>query len=74
MPEYVRVRDKDTGHHLSVLRSQFERRPEAFVELKQDATYADGTPLPVKHKTTVSTEAGKKAAGSPPRTEENPNG
>jgi hypothetical protein len=70
MPEYVRVRDKDTGHHLTVLRSQFDRRPEAFVELKQDATYADGTPLPVKHKTTVSNEAAKKTAAKPAETTE----
>lgn len=63
MPEYVRVRDKDTGHHLSVLRSQLDRNPEAFAELKQDAAYADGTPLPVKHKTSVSAEAAKKQTG-----------
>lgn len=66
MPEYVRVRDVETGHHLSILRSQFERRPSAFAELKQDATYADGTPLPVKHKTSVSNEAAKKKSGKAP--------
>lgn len=65
MTEYVRVRDKETGHHLSVLRSQFDRNPEAFSELKQDATYADGTPLPPKHKTTTDAEAKKKAAPAP---------
>lgn len=65
MLEYVRVRDKDTGHHLSVLRSQFKRRRDAFVELKQDATYSDGTPLPPKHKTSVSDEAAKKSGKAP---------
>lgn len=65
MPEYVRVRDKETGHHLSVLRSHFDLAPEAFVELKQDATYADGTPVPPKYKTTVSTETGKSAPPAP---------
>lgn len=60
MPDYVRVRDKATGHHLSVLRSQFERNESAYAELQQDATYADGTPLPPKHKTSVSSEAAKK--------------
>ena len=60
MPEFVRVRDKETGHHLSILRSQFDRNKEAFSELKQEATYADGTPLPPKHKTSVSAEAEKK--------------
>jgi hypothetical protein len=60
MAEYVRVRDKETGHHLSILRSQLGRRSDAYAELKQDATYADGTPLPPKHKTSVSSEAAKK--------------
>lgn len=64
MPEYVRVRDRETGHHLSIRRSQFDRRPDAYVELKQDATYADGTPLPAKHKTSVSSEAAKKTGQS----------
>lgn len=70
MPEYVRVRDRETGHHLSILRSQLERRSDAYTELKQDATYADGTPLPAKHKTDVSTEAAKKTAAKPADTPE----
>lgn len=61
MPEYVRVRDKETGHHVSILRSQFEAEAEFWQELKQDATDAGGAPLPPKYKTTVSAEAGKKA-------------
>lgn len=65
MSEYVRVRDKETGHHLSVLRSQFDFNPEAFSELKQDATYADGDPLPPKHKTSVSQEAANKPGKAP---------
>lgn len=65
MPDYVRVRDRETGHHLSVLRHHFDRTPEAFVELKQDATYADGSPLPVKHKTSVSSETAKKSGTVP---------
>lgn len=62
MPDYIRVRDKETGHHLSILRSQFDRNPSAWQELQQPATYRDGSPLPPKHKTTVSTEAEKKAS------------
>lgn len=69
MPDYVRVKDRETGHHLSILRSQFERRSDAYTELKQDATYADGTPLPAKHKTDASTEAAKKKPGQPADTE-----
>ena len=61
MAEYVRVRDNQTGHHLSILRSQFDRRPDGWTELKQDATFADGSPRPVKHKTSVSAEADKKS-------------
>jgi hypothetical protein len=61
MPDYVRVRDNQTGHHVTILRSQFDRSPDGWTELKQDATYADGSPLPPKHKTTVSNEAAKKS-------------
>lgn len=63
MAEYVRVRDNATGHHVSVLRSHLDRNPSGWTELKQDATYADGTPLPPKFKTSVSTEAAKKQTG-----------
>ena len=65
MADYVRVRDKETGHHLSVHRAHFDRTPDAFVELQQDATYSDGTPLPPKHKTSVSSETAKKSGRSP---------
>ena len=64
MAEYVRVKDKETGHHVSILRSQFERNGDAWEELKQDATYATGEPRPPKFKTTVSAEAEKKASPS----------
>ena len=60
-PEYVRVRDNETGHHLSIPRSQFDFNAAAWTELKQDATFADGEPLPPKHKTSPSVEAGKKS-------------
>lgn len=63
MAEFVRVADKETGHHLSILRSQYDANPDVWRELKQDATYADGSPLPPKHKTSVSTEAAKKTGG-----------
>lgn len=61
MAEYVRVADKETGHHLSVLRSQYDRNPDVWRELKSPATYADGTPRAAKHKTSVDQKvAGKK--------------
>lgn len=62
MTDYVRVRDKETGHHYSVPRSRFEAKRELFQELKQPATDGGGSPLPPKYKTTVSAEAGKKAS------------
>lgn len=61
MPEFVRVKDKETGHHYSVSRERFDRSPDLWQELKQPATDSAGDPLPPKYKTTVSAEAGKKA-------------
>jgi hypothetical protein len=64
MPDYVRVADKETGHHLSITRRRYDAAPELWRELKSDATYADGEPRPAKHKTSVSTEAAKKSTTS----------
>lgn len=64
MPEYVRVRDKETGHHVTLLRSQFERESDLWQELKQPATDSAGDPLPPKHHTSVSAETEKKAGQS----------
>lgn len=64
MAEYVRVKDKETGHHVSILRSTYELESDLWQELKQDATDAGGSPLPPKYHTTVSSEAGKRASQS----------
>ena len=64
--KYVRVRDNQTGHHVTILRSQYDRDSSGWTELKQDATYSDGTPLPPKFKTDVSSEAAKKSGGQTP--------
>lgn len=64
MDEYVRVADKETGHHLSIPKRRFDAAPELWRELKSPATYADGTPRPAKYKTDASTEAEKTAARS----------
>ena len=61
MPEYVRAKDNQTGHHVSILREHLDAFPDGWTELKQDATYPDGTPLPPKYKTDVATEATKKS-------------
>lgn len=61
MSEFVRVRDKDTGHHYSVRKERYDRTPELWDLLSQPAVDAAGDPLPMKPKTTVSNETGKKA-------------
>lgn len=44
MPEYVRVTDLDTGHKLSVFRSEVPNGN--YRELKADAVDVSGDPLP----------------------------
>lgn len=46
MPEYVRVKDKSTGHHYSVLATEAENNADAYTVLKQDAVDHNGDPLP----------------------------
>lgn len=58
MSEYVRVADKETGHHVSILRARYEANPDVWRELKSPAAYADGTPRPPKHKTSVRRASG----------------
>lgn len=60
-PVYVRVRDKETGHHVSINKTRFDANPDLWQLLKQPATDSAGHPLPMKPKTTVSTEAVKKS-------------
>lgn len=47
MPDYLRVKDKTTGHKFSIIASAFD--PEAQTELKQDATDVAGNPLPPEY-------------------------
>lgn len=47
MPEYVRIKDPATGHHLTVTRDQYEAFGGEL--LKQDATDPHGRPLPPKY-------------------------
>lgn len=44
MPDYVRVTDQDTGHKLSILRSELPHGN--YRELKADALNHNGDPLP----------------------------
>lgn len=63
MPEYVRVADLETGHHVSIPKARYEASESAYRLLKSEAAYPDGSPRPPKHKTDVSTEAAKKNSG-----------
>jgi hypothetical protein len=46
MPEYVRVKDKSTGHHYTVLAQEAATNPDAYQVLKQPAVNENGDPLP----------------------------
>ena len=46
MPEYVRVKDKSTGYHLTVLAQEAEVNADAYTVLKQDAVDHNGDALP----------------------------
>ncbi len=64
MTDYIRVKDKQTGHEFSVPADTFDG--DAMTELDRPATDPGGEPLPVKYKTTVSkaaeTKSGRAAA------------
>lgn len=65
MPDYIRVKQKDTGHEVSILQSMYDFAPDAYMVLDKPATNAGGDVLPPKFKTTVTDEAAaKKKAGS----------
>jgi hypothetical protein len=50
MDEFVRVADKETGHHVSIPKARFDANPDAWRTVDSPATYADGTPRPPKYK------------------------
>lgn len=51
---YIRVRDNETGHHISVTEEQAAAYGSAVTVLKQDGQYPDGSPVETKYKTSVS--------------------
>lgn len=59
MQEYVRVRDTETGHEISITAERAEAL--GLTPLKKDAVDPTGTPLPPKYKTTVDQAAADKA-------------
>lgn len=61
MPEYVRVKDKDTGHHYTVLAAEAEANPDAYQVLKQPAVNENGDPLPGEVPESTSSTAKKES-------------
>lgn len=53
MTDYLRVKDKSTGHKYTIIASSFD--PEAHQELKQDAVNIAGDPLPPEYAETGAT-------------------
>lgn len=53
--EYVRVKDKSTGHKFSVIASAVD--PDAYQVLKQDAVDHVGDPLPPEFNESLSSKS-----------------
>lgn len=61
MPEFIRVKQKDTKHELTIVASAFNE--DAYTKLKKPATKADGTPLPLKPYVAPRSLSSKKSTG-----------
>lgn len=63
MTHFIRVKQIDTGHELSVTQAMYDFAPDSYDVLdKKPATNSAGVPLPAKYKTTVKNAAAKKTA------------
>lgn len=49
MPEYVRVKQVETGHELSVTRGHYEAVKDGYKPIDKPAIDSAGDPLPPKH-------------------------
>lgn len=67
---YLRVKDKETGHHLSITQEHYDRDPDVWDVVKSDATYPNGDPLPPKYRTTVDQKATDNTAAKTAETKE----
>lgn len=71
MSEFIRVRQNETGHELSVPKSHAEATG-GYEQIDKPAVDAAGSPLPPKYRTTVDKAANKtpaSQAGSRPNPE-----
>lgn len=60
MTDFVRVKQNDTKHELSVPVEHYEANKDGYTKLDKPAADLGGAPLPTKHHTTP----GQKAASS----------
>jgi len=71
MPEYVRVKQAETGHELSVPVDHYKAVDKnAYTKVDKPAAYPDGSPVELKPKTTVAKSAAGKQAAKPANTDE----
>jgi hypothetical protein len=61
--DYVRVKDKTSGYHLTLVRSAAEADPDAYQILKQDAVDHNDQPLPPE----FPAPSGQKATDNTPK-------
>jgi hypothetical protein len=59
MAEFIRVRDKATGHEYTIREDRFDEK--GHTRLEKDALGPDRLPAPVKFKTTVAKSAAAKS-------------
>ncbi|HET6816886.1 MAG TPA: hypothetical protein VFH66_06630 [Mycobacteriales bacterium] len=64
MPDYVRVKQVETGHEFTVTRALAEQEDGLHIIANKTAVDMGGDPLPPKYKTTVAQAAEGKKAGS----------
>lgn len=57
MADYVRVKAKDTGAHLTITRELYDSNPTPYTELKSDPLGPDGAPAPFEYPDTSATTA-----------------
>lgn len=61
MAEWLRVKDRDTGHKFSIQKSVVDADPDVFQVLKQDALDHNGEPLPPEYADQTPAPSGQKA-------------
>lgn len=63
MPEFIRVKDRETKHEYSIVASTFDEKAHEL--LKKDAVHTDGTALPTKPYVDPKSLSSNTSGGSP---------